>query len=829
MITTRIFLCSGAAVLAAGVLSPLAWPQRDSSAVFKAEVRPVVERYCLSCHSEALQSGNLNLESQLDAATAASHSAVWRKVLARLAADTMPPQGMPRPSEQERAAVTGWLEGLVGGSVVSKEARPGRVTARRLNRVEYNNTIRDLLGVHATPADDFPVDDSGYGFDNVGDVLTVSPMLMEKYLAAARQVSRLAIFGPEYPKEPTVLTRLLPKRSFDAASGGLVSRSGYLPFSLRGALYGSFVFPVDGEYELRVRIANYRGQDPNDLPPEVVEARRIQREQRRNRPPGQRRVRRVVTPEEIARRDEEARLMFPPEELVTQLDGKTVMTDYVEGSSAFAYSRGEFTVRVPATAGNHTLRASFPGLANLDDPWKNVNPDQRRKLYVDYLDIFGPFDPTEDPPDSYGKVFVCGHRSGNHVRACAREAVENLARRAYRRPVTEAELQSKLQLVELARSEGDSVEEGVRLALEAILVSPNFLFRIERDSTSGESPRRLNDYELATRLSFFLWASTPDDELLSLAAAGRLHDPGVIEAQTRRMMADPRAVESLVKTFAAQWLQLRNFGRTKPDPERFKNVDDELLDAMRRETELFIEEIFTEDHSILDLIDAPFTYLNGPLARHYSIQGVDGEEFRRVELDGIQRGGLLTQGAILTVSSYPTRTSIPVRGKWVLENLLGTPPPAPPAEVPPLDVTNVGENVSLRERVEQHRADPNCSGCHNLMDPIGFGLENYNAVGEWRTHDGSSEIDASGTLPSGKSFQGAQDLKKILREESDVFTRNLTEKMLTYALGRGLEPYDRLTVDEIVKQAADNDYRFSAIVQQVVKSMPFQMRGNEGD
>jgi hypothetical protein len=472
---------------------------------------------------------------------------------------------------------------------------------------------------------------------------------------------------------------------------------------------------------------------------------------------------------------------------------------------------------------------SFPELANIDDPRKHLNPDLRRKVFADYLDVAGPFNPSAEPPASYRKLFVCGHDRGKHEASCARRIVSSLARRAYRRPVTTEEVEDKLRLVALAQQEGDSFEEGIRLALEAVLASPHFLFKVERDpdAASGVAPHRINDHELASRLSYFLWSSMPDEELFRAADELSLRKPGVLEAQVRRMMADPKG-RNLVDNFAAQWLQLRNLGRTKPDGARFPTIDDELLDAMKQETRLFVAAIIREDRSILEFIDAPFTYLNGILARHYGIPGVTGEEFRRVELDGEQRSGLLTQAAILTVSSYPTRTSIPVRGKWVLENLLGSAPPPPPPDVPVLDESKVGTTVSLRERLEQHRSDPNCSGCHMLTDPIGFGLESYDAVGAWRTHDGEVPIDTSGVLPDGKSFRGARDLKQILKGQEEAFTRNLAEKLLTFALGRGVERYDAVTIERMVKQTAANNYRFSTLVFEIVKSEPFQMRALAG-
>jgi hypothetical protein len=721
---------------------------------------------CYRCHSHKVKAAGLNLES------AEKPPQVWNRILEKISTGQMPPPGQPAPAEAEIAAVMEWIRGFL--KPAAAEAKPDRVTARRLNRVEYNNTLRDLLAVSVRPADEFPVDDSGYGFDNIGDVLTVSPMLMEKYVSAANRVSKLAIYGETVSAKPTRLARLLNRRSPDV--NDVLSKDHYFPYSMRGAMYGRWTFPVDAEYEFRLRIANFR---PDPKGARAGEA--------------------------------EARNAAPPRKLVLTVDSMPVISDMVEGTASFGYSRGEFTARVPVKAGNHAFRASFPELADLDDPRQNLNPDMRRGLFVDYLEIVGPFHPSPELPASYRKVFVCGHAPGRHQSACARLAVESLMRRAYRRPVTAEELESKLRLVETALREDDSIEEGVRLALEAVLVSPNFLFQLPK-------PR---EYELASRLSYFLWSTMPDEELFRLASEGSLTAPGVVQAQVRRMLADPKA-SNLVENFGAQWLQLRNFGRTKPDTARFPTVDDELLDAMRTETAMFLEAVIREDRSILDLIDAPFTFVNGPLARHYGIQGVSGEAFQRVSLDGEQRGGLLTQGAILTVSSYPTRTSPPVRGKWVLENLLGAPPPPPPPDAPVLDESKVAATASMRERLEQHRKDPSCAPCHVLMDPIGFGLESYDAVGAWRTHDGQAKIDTSGTLPDGKSFQGAKDLKKILREKSDAFTRNLTEKLLTFALGRGLEPYDRPAVQAISAKVRESDYRFSSLIMGIAESPAFQ-------
>ena len=876
-----LFVCAAvAAGFATRTLNGQAQATQAHAAEFQQDVLPVLAKSCLGCHSDKARAGNLSLEALRDPATTATHTDIWRSVLDKVSAGAMPPPTAKALTAAERTAVLDWITKLPGlGAATSTQAMAGRVTARRLNRVEYNNTIRDLLGVAARPADEFPVDDSGYGFDNNGDVLSVSPMLMEKYMQAAEKISRLAVYGEAVPPKPTRLVRLMNRRSQDAYDTSVSEGTSgiYLPYSLRGAMYGNYTFPVDGEYEFRLRIANFRGDDAD-----ITDEERARRAEERRKLFEQRRLerekalaeakasgaaapaargggaRREPTPEELKARDEAARKGAPPRKLILTVDGAQVISTVIEGTGTFGYSQGEFTSRATVKAGERFIRASYPELANLDTPLQNINPDMRRGLFVDYLDIVGPFNASTEPPASYNKIFICKQKTPQ----CARTILSTLMEQAYRRPVTEDEIKSKLELVTLAQGEGDSFDEGIRLALQAILASPNFLFRIEsnpgarsadagRPSAIGErqprgamlamaahqstkvAPRStvsevpVSDIELASRLSYFLWASMPDAELMKAAKSGTLRQPAVLEAQVRRMMADPKAY-NLVENWAAQWLQLRNLGRTKPDPKRFPTVDDELIDAMRKETSMFVEAIIKEDRSLLDFIDAKFTFVNGPLARHYGIKGVDGEEFQRVELDGEQRSGVLTQGAILTVSSYPTRTSPPVRGKWVMENLLGTPPPPPPDDVPSLNDTNVGTEVSLRERLEQHRKDPSCSPCHLLMDPLGFGLENYDAVGVWRTHDGKFPIETSGTLPGGQNFTGSKGLKEILRGKSDVFINNVTEKLLTYSLGRGLERFDRPTVEAISRQVTDNGYKFSALVMGVVNSKPFQMQSVEG-
>jgi hypothetical protein len=776
---------------------------QDLTAGFRDTVMPVLSARCAGCHSAQLKSGNLNLEQFRDASLAASNPEVWKAVRRRLAAGTMPPPPAVAPSAKESAAVIGWIDQLVGRGVTGA-IDPGRVTARRLNRVEYDNTIRDLLGVTIRPAAEFPIDDSGYGFDNIGDVLSLSPLLIEKLMTAAGRIAQTAVYGERYAAPPSLLVKIKSKRSQDDSPAG----GDLFPYSIRGALYGRAHFPVDGQYEFRWRYSNLRSPEPAA----------------RNGGAG----RGPLTPEQRKVIEERNRVGAPPVQMVFSIDGRQALTAVVEGTTDYNYARGETVVRVPLTAGDHDLRIAFPEFANLDDPRTQLNKDGRRKIFADYLDIVGPYEPSKAPPESHRRIFVCGHQPGEHKPECARRVLENLARRAYRRPATEQELGPLLNLAALAQKQGDPLEEGVRIGLQAILMSPNFLFRIERDPPGRTGAYRLNDYELASRLSYFLWSSMPDDELLGAADRGELREPAALEAQVRRMLKDRKA-GALADNFGSQWLNLRLLDRKKPDAERFPTVDDELLDAMRRETLLFMTALIREDRSVLDMIDGRYTFLNGPLARHYGIKGIDGEEFQRVELQGNERGGIVTQGSVLTLSSYATRTSPVLRGKWVLENLLGTPLPPPPAEVPPLEEANLGTAASLRQRLEQHRANAACAACHNQMDPLGFSLENYDASGRWRTRDGNFDVDNVGTLPDGKTIAGAGGLKSVLRSQASLFGRNVTEKMLTFALGRGLESADAAAVDEISRQAAAANYRFSSFVLGIVKSAPFQMRkGAEG-
>jgi mono/diheme cytochrome c family protein len=725
---------------------------KADAATYQNSVAPMLKKYCFGCHNASLKSGNLNLQAYQDAAAALKDPNVWETVMQKLHAGVMPPPGLPRPKAEDVDAASRWMQALLDQED-RRQSDPGRVTAHRLNRFEYNNTIHDLLNLDFRAADDFPADDSGYGFDNIGDVLSLSPVLMEKYLAAAEGIARMAIMA-DPPMKPSV------RRYKTEQANQFVQ-----VFEARHR------FPVTAEYELRLSLLGRRPQGEQQI------------------------------------------------KVAFSIDDKRIKV--VERTFTTNRAR-QFDARVPVLPGDHRVKVEI-----LSDSARDEEPG-RSGAAVEYVEVRGPFqkDPPEPPP-SHKLIFVCGHAPGQHTAACLRTDIADLARRAWRRPVTAAEIDKLAGFAKMAQEDGDSFEKSMRVALEAILVSPHFLFRIETDPTPNSlTSHPVGDFELASRLSYFLWSSMPDEELFRAAAEHKLRKPDVLDAQVKRMLADPKSAR-LVDNFAGQWLELRNLDSVKPDPQRFPQFDDELRAAMRRETELFFDSIVREDRSILDFIDAKYTFLNERLAKHYGIPGVTGSEFRRVELDGTQRSGILTQASILTVTSYPNRTSPVLRGKFLLENILNSPPPPPPPDAGVLDESKVNLNGTVREQFEQHRSHPQCAGCHVRMDPLGFSFENYDAIGSWRTNEGKFTVDASGKLPDGRQFSGAADLKTILRDSKDDFAQCLSEKMLTYALGRGLEKYDRAAVREITRKVAEHDYRFSAMMLAIAESAPFQMRRGE--
>ncbi len=729
---------------------------------FKTVVLPFITENCVVCHNASTQKGGLNLEAFQSTADVSKQRERWELIAQKFQSGEMPPKGIPRPDAQQIKAAGAWLDSFFAKLDRAIKPDPGRVTARRLNRAEYNNTIRDLLAVDFKPVDDFPADDTGYGFDNIGDVLSLSPLLMEKYLKAAEKIAYTAVPLPTALK-PAV-ERFTPEKL------KLSSQARIAPLELQV----THQFPTEADYDLQADVAGAVLQTLTTV------------------------------------------------KLTLWLDGKEIKAVEFDRQRAKPWVFGE---RVRVKAGKHTLRVALEQAeARPED-----NDPTKARLTFNALQIRGPF--NQAPPSataSYQRIFTCGHAYGEHKAACATQIFSALTRRAYRRPVTPTEINALTRFVTLAQSSGDSFEQGVRVALQALLVSPQFLFRIEREPAikNASSQYRLNNHELAARLSYFLWSSMPDDELLRLADEQQLAQPVVLNAQVQRMLRDPKA-DALVENFAGQWLQLRNLDLVTPDPDRFPNFTPELREAMRRETELFFAAIVKEDRSLLDFIDGRFTFINETLAKHYGIPGITGKEFRRITLDGTERSGVLTQASILTISSYPTRTSPVMRGKWILENLLNAPPPPPPADVPLLDEKAIGLTGSLRQQFEQHRANPTCASCHARMDPLGFGLENYDAIGDWRTVDGKFPIDVAGTLPNGQTFKTPAELKAILKADRDAFARCVTEKLLTYALGRGLERYDKPVVQMIAQRVAADDYRFSRLVLEIANSLPFQMRRSE--
>jgi hypothetical protein len=836
---TLIFLCPLALlalfVLNRGAESAIAPPaQTPTDSVFEKTVQPFFANHCYECHNNEELTGGLSLENFKTAASLTGDREKMKLILAKLKAGAMPPPEMPRPKPQDVRAITLWLARQLNaqpedwstplGATKSAELNSGRVTARRLNRIEYDNTVRDLLGVDLQPSVDFPQDDSGYGFDNIGDVLSVSPVLMEKYLAAAEKVSRTAVFGVE-PMTPTLLRLRSPERSHQPHLTPLTNYD-LTGLSLPNAIHTTYRFPVDGEYVVR---ANLGGE----------------------RPPGS-----------------------APIELALWIDGKMVKEVHFDPANIVSWANvaerqalwgmsQEFRTRI--AAGEHTLSVSIPHLyEGLPPSYNGPNPSKlpvppyppfkpprdltpaeielRRKEFeerraekipansarVASLTLGGPYTVAEGPrKESLTKIYACGHRNGRHERGCARLIVERLARRAYRRSVTPKEVVQLTKLISDARRDGATFEEGLSVAIQAMLLSPHFLFRIERVPPKPNTvapARSVSQHELASRLSYFLWSSMPDDALLAAADRGRLSRPAVLEAQVKRMLLNGKA-HALVENFGGQWLQVRKLESVKPDRKRFPEFDDHLRLSMRRETEMFFESIVREDRSILDFIDGNYTYLNERLARFYNVPNVLGPEFRRVSFGSdTPRGGLLGHASVLTISSYANRTSPVLRGKWILENLVGAPPPPPPPDVPNLDETKIGVSSSMREQLEQHRKNPVCASCHTRMDPLGFGLENFDAIGAWRTKDGKFPIDASGALPDGRNFDGPHGLRSILKSEPEAFAKALTRKLLIYALGRGLETNDDRAVKKIVRNVTGDNYRFSSLVLEIVKSEPFQTR-----
>jgi len=820
-----------AALLAVPLLTAQAQTSRQTSTPqTPASYRATITRYCVVCHNERLQTAGLMLD-QMDVAQVGDSPEVWEKVVRKLRTRGMPPSGMPRPDEAFYDSFAGYLENELDRAAAA-DPNPGRVAVHRLNRTEYVNAVRDLLAVDLNGEEVLPADDSGYGFDNIGDVLSVSPVLLERYLSAAARVSRIAVGDPtiaavlQVYEGPQTFTQ---EDHEDRVGAGL-------PFGTRGGLAVAHFFPVEGEYEIHV-------------------------EMERN---GFEYIRGILEPHQLQ--------ILVDGELVKQFTvggekhGKSgpiyANSGVIGDTEQEVYERrtGDegLRLRLPMKAGRHAVAAAF--LKETTETEGALRPRMSLYQYTTYkggdpsvgsLVIGGPYNARKaDETPSRKKIFVCypqgaadqsapdqsaAEKRAEEEESCAREILSNLARLAYRRPVTSADVETLLRFYRKGRQGGDfqggDFEAGVEMALRRMLVDSEFLLRIERDPAPASARTRpgsiypISDLELASRLSFFLWSSIPDAELLGLAESGRLREPAVLEHQIRRMMADERS-QALVDNFAGQWLYLRNMATIQPDPSAFREFDDNLRAAFQQETSLFFESIVREDRSVVDLLDANYTFLNERLARHYGIPNVYGSRFRRVTLSADdERRGLLGQGSLLTVTSYANRTSPVLRGKWILENILGTPPPPPPPNVPSLPEDTGGAKVmSMRERMEQHRANPVCASCHALMDPLGFALENFDAVGEWRAAEGGTKIDSSGALADGTKFDGPGDLRRALLKHPEQFVTTVTEKLLTYAMGRGVEYYDQPAIRRVLREAAPDNYRWSSIVMGIVNSTPFQMR-----
>ena len=747
----------------------------------------VLKRYCVGCHNTKLKTAGLALDA-MSLTNVGEHAPAWEKVVRKMSARQMPPIGLPRPDEPTYNAFISSLEHSLDAAAAVK-LNPGRTdTFRRLNRTEYRNAIRDLLALDVDVTSLLPSDDASHGFDNV-TVGDLSPTLLERYLSAARKVSRLAIGTP--PRSPGGDTITLPP--------DLTQEEHFagLPLGTRGGTVMRYVFPLDAKYDFQIRLARDRNEHVEGL--------------------------------------------AEPNDVELMLDGERVQLFTVKPPPAgndHSLVDKDLNARVPVKAGPHMVAVAFPKRPSIlleteRQPWQaHFNMDRHPRITpaLYSISINGPYEP-KGPGDtpSRNRIFACRPASTAEEEPCAKRILTTAMRRAYRRPVNDVDLPAPLKFYREARASG-SFEDGIEMGLRAVLVSPEFLFRVEQDpaGVAPHSAYRVSNLELASRLSFFLWGSIPDDELLDNAISGKLTKPAVLEQQVRRMLADRRS-RALVNNFAEQWLYLRNLASISPDMRLFTDFDDNLRRAFREETELFFESIMREDRSVLDLLNADYTFVNERLAKHYGIPNVYGSRFRRITFDKDSlRGGLLRQGSILTVTSYATRTSPVLRGKWVLDNILGVPPPPPPAKVPALkENTGTGKILSIHERLAQHRDNPACSGCHQLMDPVGFSFENYDAVGRWRTVADNAAVDASGSLPDGSKFVGVSGLQQALLKRPELFARTLTEKLMTYALGRGIESYDAPAIRAIVRDARDHDYKFSSFIVGIVNSPPFQMRRSQ--
>ncbi len=784
LIASVLALPAGWAILhASSTQDPPARPANESA----ANARVVVDRYCVTCHNQRTRTSDLALDG-VDIASPASKGEIWEGVVRRLRTRSMPPQGMPRPDDATYDTLATYLETELDRAAAAKP-NPGRPIIRRLNRSEYANSVRDLLNVEVDVQALLPPDDSAFGFDNISDLLGTSPALLERYLVAADRVSSLAVGAPTAPGSDTY--RIRQDRSQDQHIEGL-------PLGTVGGLVVDHTFPVDAEYRFSL---------------------------------------------ELYRTNLEAiRGLEHPHQIEITVDGERVFLTTIGGDNDQAPQGASITERsdavdarlqvvVPVKAGPHEVGASF--LRKIGEGTQRLRPflrssagtyDSTGRPHIETLTVRGPFNPVgPGSTPSRARIFSCHPAQANQEEACATKILSTLARRAYRRPVTTADTSRLMTFYRAGRAKG-TFETGIQMALRRLLASPSFVYRVEEDGPGKPGTiQNVSDVELASRLSFFLWSSIPDDALLDVASRGQLRNPGVLEREVHRMIADAKA-DRFIRNFTGQWLHTRNLRTVAPNHDEFPDFDDTLRDAFQTEAELFFDSIVRDDHNVLDLLTADYTFVNERLAKHYGIPYVYGSHFRRVTLTNDARRGLLGKGGLLMVTSRADRTAPVLRGKWILENVFGTPPPPPLPNVPPLEGTSEEAPRTLRERMEKHRASPTCAGCHKLMDPLGFALENFDATGAWRTREAGVPLDASGQLSDGTKVDGVVALRNALLARSDVFVRTLTEKLMTYALGRGMQYYDAPVVRDIVRKAGRQEYRFSGIIMGIVTSPPFQMR-----
>ena len=742
-------------------------PVAAAEAPTPEQLRKFGQEFCFKCHGAQKQKGDFNFETYLEKPDVIRDRKAWEKVAELLDSGEMPPDDKPQPPEKDRAALVQWIDGQLAHDAVA-QAGPGRVTLRRLNREEYRNTIRDLLAVDFNP-EDFPADETAFGFDTIADALTLPPLLMEKYLDAADKIVTKALANAEQGPP----SKVVKGQQFRGQGEWVKSvDDGSMGFYREGEATVEISFPADGDYTLRVR--GY-GEQAGPEPPR----------------------------------------------LAVSIDGQKLGEIAVPASS----KPGVYELKTSAKGGEHKVALAY--LNNYNDQ-NNPDPKLRgdRNVFVNTLEVVGPMNMKQEAPESFRRIFTKLPPPGEEAKV-ARELLAAFATRAYRRPVTPQEVERLGKLADAALADKAPFTEAVGVAVQAALCSPAFLFRweLDPDAMKPGEVRNLGDYEVAARLSYFLWNSMPDQELRDLADQGELLKGDHVRQQAARMVKDWRA-QAFVKNFSSQWLQIRAIDEVAIDEKRFPKYNWQLRDAMKEESRLFFDAIVREDRSIYDLVDANFTFVNQRLADLYGIANVQGDKFQRVQLAADSpRGGVLGQGAVMVATSMPTRTSPVIRGKWVLEQLLGTPPPPPPANVPPLEATKVDKDASMRVRLEQHRQNPDCAVCHDKIDPVGFALENFDAIGQWRTQDGSSAIDASGVLPNGKKVNGVAELKRYVKSEK--FARNLAQKMMIYAIGRGLNRSDKPAVDAVMAHLKAHDNKMSALIEAIVTSEPFLKRQHD--